>query len=177
MSYPHPWGGAIYFVLDSQYQFPPAGVRKPHAQVKIGSHGGLGNLLCAHNLTLNTPSMFQNLIEIRQAFFNFIRFTHAPNFSMTPILWASWSVYDKYSYKIGAFHDLTSVLLLLMLVYICQNDVFVHKVETHGRARINGLNQAIEYPSIHQDHTLCRALVLPKQCPGILGTILDIWHD
>ena len=27
-------------------------------------------------------------------------------------------------------------------------------------------------PSIHQDHILCRALVLPKQSPGLLGTIL-----
>ena len=28
-------------------------------------------------------------------------------------------------------------------------------------------------PSIHWDHTLCKALVLPKQSPWLLGTILD----
>ena len=27
---------------------------------------------------------------------------------------------------------------------------------------------------IHWDHTQCRALVLPKQSPGLLGTILDV---
>ena len=29
------------------------------------------------------------------------------------------------------------------------------------------------HPSIHRDHTLHRALVLPKQSPGLLGPILD----
>ena len=28
-------------------------------------------------------------------------------------------------------------------------------------------------PSIHRNHTLCRVLVLPKQSPGLLGTIPD----
>ena len=34
-------------------------------------------------------------------------------------------------------------------------------------------NSKEQYPSIHRDHTLYRALVLPKQSPGLLGTILD----
>uniref|UniRef100_A0A8C4QH68 Reverse transcriptase zinc-binding domain-containing protein n=1 Tax=Eptatretus burgeri TaxID=7764 RepID=A0A8C4QH68_EPTBU len=45
--------------------------------------------------------------------------------------------------------------------------------EPDGRMCLS--NEASEdvYPSIHWDHTLCRTLVLSKQCPGLLGTILD----
>jgi len=35
------------------------------------------------------------------------------------------------------------------------------------------LNRLMNGGSIHRDHTLCRALVLPKQSPCQFGTILD----
>ena len=58
-----------------------------------------------------------------------------------------------------------AVMSKFLTLSIHKDELFNHLVYLSGQPQ--------EEVSIHWDHTLCRVLVLPKQFPWLLGTILD----